>query len=211
MSTRSFVLGKEPKKKFIKFIYPIRALFSFGKEWSEAHNVDPHQKPDSDDSLANVSEHSSDREFVADDNSQGAVTLDASHPCVLLAQKEIRAAGKLTAAPDVISTKSAKHLPVGFCEKGHRINSAPTLRKGRSLRCSYCEKMFSDGGIFNCSCYIYACIHCLADGKTSPAPPSCPRLDCVGACITQWKAIATECFAGKHPSDTQRRTLLGLL
>jgi hypothetical protein len=167
---------------------------------AEAHNVHSGQHSDSNASQ-DLSERSSDRDFVT---SQGTDIEDATNPRFVQARNEIRKAGKDSKAAEVSAVNQVKNLPAGFCSKGHLFEFAPTLRKGRSVTCSFCQHKYSEG-VYNCTCYTYICIHCLVGNKADNRPPLCPKLDCGGSCHQRWKPLVTSCFQGKHDIPREER------
>jgi hypothetical protein len=163
---------------------------------AEAHNITA-EGNDSYDSSYGSSERSSDREFLQP-HSQESEIQDAQNPRFIQARREIREAAAASAAAEIIAVKHIRDLPPGFCLKGHRYDGRPTLRKGKTATCAHCSNAFTDGAIYTCSCFSYACVHCLMGSKTGSPPPKCPKLKCTGSCTLRFKPLTAHCFAGNH-------------
>jgi hypothetical protein len=156
----------------------------------------------SQSSIPDLPEHESDKEFIQSQESEFA---EQRHPRFLLSRDLIQQNLYIDKAPAVTSRFHVNDLPPGWCPKGHRIKYRPSSKKKDGFKCSSCNKQCTTN-IFTCHCSEYfICSSCLTEHKACPAPPNCPKLDCIGTCTLRYKPLITQCYEGKH--DIERNQL----
>jgi hypothetical protein len=162
---------------------------------AEAFNADGSQHSDSALSKNDPSQNDSDRQFVHD-----SLESRTDNPRALLFRQELCKDRAPSAAPGVRSfTKSESITSLGgHCSKGHVINRRAVMKIGKTQDCSFCMKSCPND-IFSCCCYLeYACLQCLTDVLTHPAPPRCTLPRCLGACLLRVIGCSRVCHIGQH-------------
>lgn len=174
----------------------------------EAINVDASgAHADSFDSAINDgSQTSGDIAFVSNSPMKAS---ESRHPRHAAAHETINEAANQDPLLHVSKIKDLTHT--AYCRRGHLLDRLPTILKGTLAQCRFCIMMKSARHLVTCNCFktsegpFYACNDCIGRGKTYPAPPACPSLECTGQCLIKHIAISKDCFQCKRylPPNTR--------
>jgi hypothetical protein len=162
----------------------------------EALNVDTAgAQADSYDSAINDdSQTSGDKAFVSNSPRKQS---EKRHPRHLAARNNIdEAAGQ---DPLLRTAKLQGPIPTAYCRRGHLLQRQPIIMEGTLAACRFCDSLKPASDLITCTCWktsegaFYACNKCLQAGKSYPAPPDCPCLQCPGHCLIKYIPLAKAC------------------